>query len=155
MPSPRSTLFPYTTLFRSRVWAHALSGRSARRSSGRRSSAWTVSRSLGVSFQRPASPVEVRQETTGRQPCGRRPWGGKLTRPSEDRKSTRLNSSHSQTSYAVTALYTLSLHDALPISRVGARVEREVSEAVVREAFVGLDRVEVARRVVSAASFPG
>src|SRR5688572_8395179 len=42
----------------------------------------------------------------------------------EDRKSTRLNSSHSQISYAVfclndtatTQIYTLSLHDALPIS---------------------------------------
>src|SRR3990167_8326006 len=41
-----------------------------------------------------------------------------------DRKSTRLNSSHSQISYAVfffndtatTEIYTLSLHDALPIS---------------------------------------
>src|SRR3990167_7052501 len=41
-----------------------------------------------------------------------------------DRKSTRLNSSHSQMSYAVfffndtatTEIYTLSLHDALPIS---------------------------------------
>src|SRR5688572_3283641 len=43
----------------------------------------------------------------------------------EDRKSTRLNSSHSQISYAVfclnhtptTQFYTLSLHDALPILR--------------------------------------
>src|SRR3990167_7114850 len=42
---------------------------------------------------------------------------------SEDRKSTRLNSSHSQISYApfffndtaTTEIYTLSLHDALPI----------------------------------------
>src|SRR3990167_2170694 len=41
-----------------------------------------------------------------------------------DRKSTRLNSSHSQISYscfffndtATTEIYTLSLHDALPIS---------------------------------------
>src|SRR5699024_11119729 len=32
-----------------------------------------------------------------------------------DRKSTRLNSSHVSISYAVTALHTLSLHDALPI----------------------------------------
>src|SRR5688572_26763139 len=50
---------------------------------------------------------------------------------SADRKSTRLNSSHSQISYAVfclkhsapTEIYTLSLHDALPISfrRVGTK----------------------------------
>src|SRR6266496_11862 len=44
--------------------------------------------------------------------------------PAGDRKSTRLNSSHVETSYAVFCLkhtatpgiYTLSLHDALPIS---------------------------------------
>src|SRR5262245_42022862 len=47
----------------------------------------------------------------------------------EDRKSTRLNSSHLGISYAVfclttatppTATYTLPLHDALPISRAAA-----------------------------------
>src|SRR6266478_3552340 len=90
---PRSTLFPYTTLFRSipRPWQP---GRHARVSPRRR-------RDI-------------------------------------DRKSTRLNSSHSQISYAVfclkkkkkkrfhlllfffndtatTEIYTLSLHDALPI----------------------------------------
>src|SRR3712207_3668442 len=45
------------------------------------------------------------------------------TMPDEDRKSTRLNSSHANISYAVfffnetatTEIYTLSLHDALPI----------------------------------------
>src|SRR3989338_7125695 len=44
----------------------------------------------------------------------------------KDRKSTRLNSSHSSISYAVfffndtatTEIYTLSLHDALPICSV-------------------------------------
>src|SRR3712207_5412316 len=44
--------------------------------------------------------------------------------PGVDRKSTRLNSSHANISYAVfcfkdtatTEIYTLSLHDALPIS---------------------------------------
>src|SRR5688572_18194047 len=47
-------------------------------------------------------------------------------RASIDRKSTRLNSSHSQISYAVfclnptgSVLYTLSLHDALPILLTG------------------------------------
>src|SRR6266498_1105900 len=92
---PRSTLFPYTTRFRS---------------------AWPAVRS----------------------PRGRRCW--RWSWP--DRKSTRLNSSHVRTSYAVfclkkkssegeiapegfanfffndtatTEIYTLSLHDALPI----------------------------------------
>src|SRR6266853_996682 len=89
---PRSTLFPYTTLFRSR---------SARRA---------VPRPCAGNVRR-----HVRED--------------------RDRKSTRLNSSHSQISYAVfclkkknkifffffndtatTEIYTLSLHDALPIS---------------------------------------
>src|SRR2546430_6460322 len=59
---PRSTLFPYTTLFRS-----------------------PLSRSSARGFQR----------NRGRRPC---------TAISLDRKSTRLNSSHSQISYAVFCL---------------------------------------------------
>src|SRR6266567_6128301 len=69
---PRSTLFPYTTLFRSRR------GRRPRRRSPR----GTV----------PSSPVP----RPGR-PNAQRP-------PRQDRKSTRLNSSHSQISYAVFCL---------------------------------------------------
>src|SRR3990167_6303513 len=87
---PRSTLFPYTTLFRSAY---------------RQVPAW---RAGGI---------------PGKEPEG----------DAGDRKSTRLNSSHSQISYAVfclkkkklfffffndtatTEIYTLSLHDALPI----------------------------------------
>src|SRR3990167_3929960 len=50
---------------------------------------------------------------------------GHLSLMQQDRKSTRLNSSHSQISYAVfffndtatTEFYPLSLHDALPIFR--------------------------------------
>src|SRR6266536_1572417 len=89
---PRSTLFPYTTLFRS-----------------------SVGRLL-------------------RHPCRCR--AGPREHPAEDRESTRLNSSHEWISYAVfcvikklldialslffddtatTEIYTLSLHDALPI----------------------------------------
>src|SRR3990167_5435083 len=55
-----------------------------------------------------------------------------------DRKSTRLNSSHSQISYAVfffndtatTEIYTLSLHDALPISRESFAVYRVLLPAI-------------------------
>src|SRR3990167_8408297 len=89
---PRSTLFPYTTLFRSRGSHRAQPGGGS--------------------------------ENPDRDDFG-----------PGDRKSTRLNSSHSQISYAVfclkknkyyffffndtatTEIYTLSLHDALPISR--------------------------------------
>src|SRR3990167_6858390 len=83
---PRSTLFPYTTLFRSPP---------------------------GVHFQ------EHHPEPA---PEGWASLGGRGSHP--DRKSTRLNSSHSQISYyifffndtATTEIYPLSLHDALPIS---------------------------------------
>src|SRR5688572_32536069 len=69
---PRSTLFPYTTLFRSRRQSRKRCRR-ARRHSSKRSYA-------------PPRPSTV--------PC---PCPG-------DRKSTRLNSSHSQISYAVFCL---------------------------------------------------
>src|SRR6266481_8827256 len=68
-PPPRSTLFPYTTLFRSRASrgpAHAATVRARARRGGRAS---------------PCRQVNAR-----------------------DRKSTRLNSSHSSSSYAVFCL---------------------------------------------------
>src|SRR2546430_4763591 len=66
---PRSTLFPYTTLFRSRAWLGAWE--TAVRRAGER-----VTAALG----------------------------GEIERGGQDRKSTRLNSSHSQISYAVFCL---------------------------------------------------
>src|SRR5688572_31092698 len=75
---PRSTLFPYTTLFRSRDGPVQLDD-------GRR-------RQLGelVVERRDADPIRVVRRA-----------GPRMTR---DRKSTRLNSSHSQISYAVFCL---------------------------------------------------
>src|SRR5438445_806939 len=122
MPSPSSTLFPYTTLFRSPGWAwRSASGwcggwaagcgcrtskgaaRGSRSSScGRREAAGSAASSL-----RPATPSRCRRGTSC---CAR------------DRKSTRLNSSHANISYAVTEFYTLSLHDALPISGLGLAI---------------------------------
>src|SRR5690349_24219543 len=64
-PPPRSTLFPYTTLFRSRVLRCAGALRSG---------------------------------------FGRRERRQPLQRPDRDRKSTRLNSSHVEISYAVFCL---------------------------------------------------
>src|SRR5688572_31783650 len=80
---PRSTLFPYTTLFRSGgVVPHTVVGR----------------------LSRPWEPGQRRHSTL-------LPWAGSLwSRGSSagegriDRKSTRLNSSHSQISYAVFCL---------------------------------------------------
>src|SRR3989475_5695514 len=89
--SPRSTLFPYTTLFRSHWISVARSGVSVRRLP----STWLWNST-------PAS-------STRRNPSSENTW-----KPPEsvsngrsqpiDRKSTRLNSSHSQISYAVFCL---------------------------------------------------
>src|SRR2546428_10353864 len=65
---PRSTLFPYTTLFRSGSWH-------------------------GV----PTAPAVFLREPSGGPP-------GVLSDCHRDRKSTRLNSSHDQISYAVFCL---------------------------------------------------
>src|SRR3712207_7518784 len=78
---PRSTLFPYTTLFRSRLGAHGAEadhrGRVAR---------------ARADLHRRGAPGRARA-----RPGGRRPRHG-------DRKSTRLNSSHANISYAVFCL---------------------------------------------------
>src|SRR2546430_4188470 len=86
---PRSTLFPYTTLFRSLIvqvaalapdhrWAGA-------ELNARHLPEWHL-RAVTAADQEPADRSGVIPEVTG------------------DRKSTRLNSSHSQISYAVFCL---------------------------------------------------
>src|ERR1044072_4901095 len=83
---PRSTLFPYTTLFRS-----------------------VTGQNLGL--------TKVTVDVAGKQSTV-------LVLVTPDRKRTRLNSSHTDISRmpsfffndtATTEIYTLSLHDALPI----------------------------------------
>src|SRR2546427_6235193 len=75
---PRSTLFPYTTLFRS--WSSCL----ARRRNG---------------------PASKHASRLGPDLAARVPARAARSGPSRlDRKSTRLNSSHSQISYAVFCL---------------------------------------------------
>src|SRR3712207_8046605 len=80
---PRSTLFPYTTLFRSRRHAHL----GARAPLARRDHAAAA---------HPGAPAVVRN-------CARDDRRGHADLP-EDRKSTRLNSSHANISYAVFCL---------------------------------------------------
>src|SRR3712207_8275037 len=85
---PRSTLFPYTTLFRSRSQVGILdlaALRLARRVK--------LTRPGGVAFAGPSAWI-TQQTSTGRL------VGLNLT----DRKSTRLNSSHANISYAVFCL---------------------------------------------------
>src|SRR5256886_13053789 len=77
---PRSTLFPYTTLFRSERTAVDAVGAGDRRHDG---------------VDQPEAPVAVPvpvEADVGLHPV------------EQDRKSTRLNSSHSQISYAVFCL---------------------------------------------------
>src|SRR3712207_8470163 len=82
---PRSTLFPYTTLFRSQH-PHGL-GR-GERSAQRRDR---------------APPGEVRPHCAGSSSSGSAATGAGTARR-RDRKSTRLNSSHANISYAVFCL---------------------------------------------------
>src|SRR2546422_1368254 len=83
---PRSTLFPYTTLFRSRVHGavHAAP--------------------KGLEFAAPASPAAARRSHD--PPNGTRSLSDSDPRrvSGRDRKSTRLNSSHGYISYAVFCL---------------------------------------------------
>src|SRR5690349_23964412 len=86
---PRSTLFPYTTLFRS----VALRRKRAVRQANRREA--LVEPPHGGKPR--AGDVS---QASGRQPGG----AGPLRHRARDRKSTRLNSSHVEISYAVFCL---------------------------------------------------
>src|SRR5688572_32104431 len=86
---PRSTLFPYTTLFRSRLGVRPLDGALRQRAAP----AVELLLELRIDGEplghREQLLVEAREELRGHR---------------RDRKSTRLNSSHSQISYAVFCL---------------------------------------------------
>src|SRR2546430_13610549 len=86
---PRSTLFPYTTLFRSRARA---AGRAALQGAFRRDHEPALPASRG---RQAAADDRLHRHVHARR--GGRGGGG-------DRKRTRLNSSHSQISYAVFSL---------------------------------------------------
>src|SRR3712207_6998273 len=87
---PRSTLFPYTTLFRSRGAAARLRG--AGDGGGRRGRA---AGGVGRRRDRPGSWRVCPKSVTGVR------YGRRVR---IDRKSTRLNSSHANISYAVFCL---------------------------------------------------
>src|SRR5260221_7951864 len=95
---PRSTLFPYTTLFRS-------GGQSPRRGQSR-GKRLAVRDSIGSDgagrLNQGDACIERQQLLQGLQTCGR--GGGTSNAVAEDRKSTRLNSSHTVISYAVFCL---------------------------------------------------
>src|SRR5947207_9010156 len=87
-PPPRSTLFPYTTLFRSGVVPHSLDELMELPGVGRKTASVVLTQAFGI----PAFPVDTHIHRLGRRGCRR------------DRKSTRLNSSHTVISYAVFCL---------------------------------------------------
>src|SRR2546430_9162977 len=86
---PRSTLFPYTTLFRS-----ARGHRYSPRHHGKPGGARAGTQGGGRAHAAHRRPGTARAAGVLEQPGGR----------GQDRKSTRLNSSHSQISYAVFCL---------------------------------------------------
>src|SRR2546430_6487839 len=95
---PRSTLFPYTTLFRSRPASSHGCGPTDRLPRPR--------------LARPSPPEGRGPRAVGaRSPLTESPGllGGELA-GRQDRKSTRLNSSHSQISYAVFCLKKKKSH---------------------------------------------
>src|SRR2546430_9917981 len=81
---PRSTLFPYTTLFRSEGPG--------------------VDEPVDLAQVGPVAAVVAGIEGDRRTPERRERGEGERQQGQEDRKSTRLNSSHSQISYAVFCL---------------------------------------------------
>src|SRR2546422_8568855 len=83
---PRSTLFPYTTLFRSPTPGHPAGARARGRDH----------------WARAAAPILRRDPLQAEHYVGRR--GGAPGPVPRDRKSTRLNSSHGYISYAVFCL---------------------------------------------------
>src|SRR5689334_19848472 len=93
---PRSTLFPYTTLFRSAWNGTSLSSALGGRSAG----GWSRSEEdCGRMTAHPPSVAPI-----SRKPAVKRAFRHIAVACKSDRKSTRLNSSHSSISYAVFCL---------------------------------------------------
>src|SRR5690242_21436727 len=88
---PRSTLFPYTTLFRSRLWQQAI---------GKLRGVHVYSRNVF----RLRGGNQLMTDTFAAKLGDRVRLGCPLSRIERDRKSTRLNSSHMSISYAVFCL---------------------------------------------------
>src|SRR3712207_2645466 len=136
---PRSTLFPYTTLFRSKhtspdtvppgasspaLSSVSLPPRVVPRAARSGSCNFQSNPPLNDAASSPLLTIVTALHSTAVVPSIW-PWTSGVAVVT-DRKSTRLNSSHANISYAVfwfkdtatTEIYTLSLHDALPICSV-------------------------------------
>src|SRR5687768_10085616 len=117
---PRTPLLPYTTLFRSLHLPRLEQVRAPWEELARRDDPCVARR-----LQRRALHSHLRAPVVHRGVSGRRGDAARRRQaPDQDRKSTRLNSSHGYSSYAVLCFNepptaensTPSLHDALPIS---------------------------------------
>src|SRR2546429_5951479 len=103
---PRSTLFPYTTLFRSPISTASCASVTLRNSRNTRWFSGRLSSYLRTWFW---SPYAFRPGTVG---LSRSPGSS-----NRDRKSTRLNSSHGYISYAVFCLKKKThVHDRKPVA---------------------------------------
>src|SRR3712207_7523270 len=91
-PPPRSTLFPYATLFRSLYWLFLSELPSSRQSAG-----------SGSTESQPEFPRRFPSVLVHSKPRQVPPHH-------QDRKSTRLNSSHGNIPYAVFCLKKKTLH---------------------------------------------
>src|SRR5688572_31937894 len=87
---PRSTLFPYTTLFRSPAFKGVIN-------------VLTQKAYYGIGAERSEPPAEM------------------VDQISADRKSTRLNSSHSQISYAVFCLKKKKIKKIISVLKIFTR----------------------------------
>src|SRR5688572_32372967 len=87
---PRSTLFPYTTLFRSKILGKTLQDVEH---------VWFDCKELQGEIVKAPKPAGAQEELNVKVRIGKEARVG-----IQDRKSTRLNSSHSQISYAVFCL---------------------------------------------------
>src|SRR3712207_8040377 len=97
---PRSTLFPYTTLFRSLVILEVVVGHHPRRGEVRILDGGAVPRELLDHRQTAERHVRLRVAA--------------LVAGDQDRKSTRLNSSHANISYAVFCLKKKKITNTRP-----------------------------------------
>src|SRR5204863_9923128 len=95
---PRSTLFPYTTLFRSNY------ERKIKAAGGIDVQVLGIGRTGHIGFNEPGSPRNSRTRMVTLDSITRRDAAAGFFGEEKDRKSTRLNSSHVEISYAVFCL---------------------------------------------------
>src|SRR5256884_4725252 len=124
---PRSTLFPYTTLFRSARPHGRLRDRLPRRPAAPRPDAPPAARAEDRHQRGRHEPRRVRREGA---PDSREGRSGK------DRKSTRLNSSHGYISYAVFCLKTK--HVCTPPGRSSYRPLRTYGSCISAHVLASL-----------------